>query len=95
MARGEVERAGCRATGESRRLVRSYGFNLVEEDSQLFGDPSLTLDCPGCGAPLDASNASTGILKFIECHRCDAVYPFALDESYVLEGSKTVLPACA
>jgi hypothetical protein len=95
MTRAEVERAVCRTTGESRRLVRSYGFSLVEEDSQLSNDPSLTLDCPGCGAPLDAANASTGILKFIECPRCDAVYPFALDEIYVLEGSKTVLPACA
>jgi uncharacterized C2H2 Zn-finger protein len=93
MTRAEVERAVCRATGESRRLVRSYGFSLVEEDSQLIGDPSLTLDCPGCGALLDAAKASTG--RFIECPRCDAVYPYALDEIYVLEGSKTVLPACA
>jgi len=95
MTRAEIERAVCRATGESRRLVRSYGFSLVDEEPQLICNPSLTLDCPGCGAPLEAANASTGILKFIECPRCDAVYPFAIDEIYVLESSKTVLPACA
>jgi hypothetical protein len=95
MTRAEVESAVCRATGENRRLVRSYGFSLVEEEPQLISSPSLTIDCPGCGASLEASNISTGSLKFIECPRCDAVYPFAIDEIYVLEGSTTAQPACA
>jgi uncharacterized C2H2 Zn-finger protein len=94
MTRSEVERAVCRATGESRHLVRSYGFSLIDPESGSIGDPSLMLDCPGCGAPLDACFAS-GPLKFVECPRCDAVYPFSVDEIYVTENSKTALPACA
>jgi hypothetical protein len=94
MSQAEIERAVCRATGESRHLVRSYGFSFVSEKSQLIGDPTLALDCPGCGMPLDASAQSTGLFKFIECPRCDAVFPCAVDEIYVVEGPTTELPVC-
>jgi hypothetical protein len=95
MTQSEIERAVCRATGETRRTIRSYGFNLQSEESESFEDLSLVLDCPGCGAPLDAANASTGPLKFIECSRCDAVYPFTVDEIYVGEAGRAPLPVCA
>jgi hypothetical protein len=95
MFRSEIERAVCRATGETRRTIRSYGFNLQSEESESFDDLSLVLDCPGCGAPLDAANASTGPFKFIECFRCDAIYPFTVEEIYVSEGPRAPLPVCA
>jgi hypothetical protein len=93
MTQSELERAVCRATGESRQTVRRYGFGLVEEQDASIADPSLVLDCPGCGARLGAENPST--IHFIECPRCDAVYPVTADEIYVSEGSGTLLPACA
>jgi hypothetical protein len=94
MIRSEIERAVSRATGESRRTIRAYGFNLISEERESFDDPLLVLDCPGCGAPLDAANVSTGVLKFVECPRCDAVYPFTADEIYVADGWQTVLAVC-
>ena len=93
MTQCELERAVCRATGESRQTIRRYGFRLVEEQVESLADPSLVLDCPGCGAPLGAVNPST--THFIECARCDAVYPFTVDEIYVSEVAGALLPACA
>jgi hypothetical protein len=95
MTQSEVERAVCRATRESRETIRRYGFQLVAERSESLADPSLALDCPGCGARLNAVNRSMPAPQFIECPRCDAVYPFAVDEIYVSEGSGALLPACA
>ena len=95
MTPSEVERAVCRVTGESRHLIRSYGFSLIDPQSASIADPALALDCPGCGASLDAAHASSGPHRFIECPRCDAVYPFSIDEIYVAESSKTALSACA
>ena len=95
MTQSEIERAVCRATGESRRTIRSYGFNIQSEESKSFDDLSLALDCPGCGAPLDAAKASTGTLKFIECPRCDALYPFTVYEIYVREDRRASFPVCA
>jgi hypothetical protein len=93
MTQSELERAVCRATGESRQTIRRYGFELVEKQSESIVAPTLAVDCPGCGTPLGAVNPST--IHFIECPRCDAVYPFTVDEIYVSEGSGTLLPACA
>jgi len=95
MTRSEIERAVSRATGETRRTIRSYGFSLISDEAVCPDDPLLVLDCPGCGASLDAANASTGVFKFVECPRCDAVYPFAVDEIYVVEGSKVAIAAYA
>ena len=95
MTRTEVERALVRATGETRATIRRYGFALVPEEPDLPTDPSLVVDCPGCGAPLDAASVSTGVFKFIECRRCDAVYPFAVDEIYVADDSHGAHAACA
>lgn len=93
MTQSELERAVCRATGESRQTIRRYGFGLLEDQAESLVDPSLVLDCPGCGAPLGAANLPP--THFIECPRCDAVYPFTVDEIYVSEGSGALLPACA
>ena len=45
-------------------------------------------------ASLDAAKVSTGVLRFVECTRCDAVFPFTADEIYVADGSTTALAAC-
>ncbi len=95
MTRTEIERAVVRATGETRATIRRYGFALVPEEPDLPTDPTLVLDCPGCGARLDPTSASTGVFKFIECRHCDAVYPFAVDEIYVADGSNAGRAACA
>jgi hypothetical protein len=95
MTRSEIERAVVRATGENRRTVRRYGFSLVIEEPEPPNDPRLVLDCPGCGAHLDAAGASNDIRKLIDCPRCDALYPFAVDELYVADGSNAALAACA
>jgi hypothetical protein len=95
MTQSELERAVCRATGESRQTIRRYGFGLVEELSEFLVAPSLAVDCPGCGTALDVVNPSTSPGKFIECPRCDAVYPFTVDEIYVSEVSEAQLPICA
>jgi hypothetical protein len=95
MTQSELERAVCRATGESRQTIRRYGFGLVEAHPELFADPSLALDCPGCGAPLDAVNVAIAPPEFIECPRCDALYPFTVDEIYVSDGFGAPLSVCA
>ena len=95
MTRSEIERAVARATGESRATIRSYGFTLLPEEPDTATDPSLVLDCPGCGSSLDATTAAAGIFRAIECPRCDAVYPFALNELYVADGPNADLAVCA
>jgi hypothetical protein len=94
MTQSELEKAVSRATGESRRTIRSFGFSLLDEQPALANDPLLVLDCPGCGLPLDAADSSFDDFN-IECQRCDAVYPFAADELYVVDGSQAALAACA
>jgi hypothetical protein len=94
MTRTEIERAVVRATGETRTTIRRYGFALLPEEPDLPTDPSLVLDCPGCGALLEATNASRGVFKVIECRHCDAVYPFSVDEMYVADGSNAARAAC-
>jgi len=50
------------------------------------------LNCPGCGARLPMSGDSSD--EFIECSRCDAVYPFETAELYVTDGPVSALGAC-
>jgi hypothetical protein len=83
MNQSEVERAVARATGESRRFVKQFGFSLVE-DLRADPDPALVVDCPGCGAVLNPDDA--GNRHELECPRCDAVYPVGAEELYVLDG---------
>ena len=94
MTHSEIEQAVARATGESRRVIRRYGFGIVPEEPELSIDPSLVFDCPGCGARLDVDNISDSPRE-LECPRCDAVYPVAVDELYVADEPQQVLVACA
>jgi hypothetical protein len=91
----EVERAVARATGESRRLIRRYGFSLMPNEVEPSSDLAIALDCPGCGSGLNAGSASTALGE-IECSRCDAIYPYARDELYVADQPpRTQVPAVA
>jgi hypothetical protein len=91
MTNSEIERAVARATGESRSVISRYGFSLVPDECELQTDVSLAVDCPGCGVRLDVA----GPLTEFECGRCDAVYPFAVDELYVANCTSQPLAACA
>ena len=84
MIHSEVERAVARATGESRRFVRSYGFSLLSEDLDHSTQPALAIDCPGCGAVIYREDPISRCRE-VECPRCDAVYPVEDDEHYVAE----------
>jgi hypothetical protein len=94
MTRSELERAVARVTGESRHVIRRYGFSIVPEEPEPPTEVSLVLDCPGCGARLDVDDVSNPLGE-LECPRCDAVYPFAVDELYVADGPQRAFAACA
>jgi hypothetical protein len=95
MTRSEIERAVSRVTGETRRTVRSYGFSLLAEEPEPPNDePLLVLDCPGCGTRLGAKVDPCGVREFIECPRCDALYPIAVDDMYVADAD-AALAVCA
>jgi hypothetical protein len=83
MNQSEIERAVARATGESRRFIKRFGFSLVPDESERRGNPALAIDCPGCGAVLNLDAAANR--PELECPRCDAVYPVAADELYVVD----------
>jgi hypothetical protein len=91
MTNSEIERAVARATGESRSVISRYGFSRVPDECEPQTDVSLAVDCPGCGVRLDVAWPLTEF----ECGRCDAVYPFAVDELYVANCSPLPLAACA
>jgi hypothetical protein len=94
MKQSEIERAVARATGESRRLIRRYGFSLVSEEAEPCLDPTLALDCPGCGAALNVDDVANDASE-LECARCDAVYTFAVDELYVADRPHSAFAGCA
>jgi hypothetical protein len=95
LTRSEIEQAVARVTGESRQVIRRYGFSIVSEEPESPTDPSLVLDCPGCGVRLDVNDVSNPQLDELECPRCDAVYPFVVDELYVTDAPKRAFAACA
>jgi hypothetical protein len=94
MTQNELNRAVARATGESRGTIREFGFSLASQEPPPPTVPTLAVDCPGCGAPLeiDSTEPARGL---IECSRCDAFYPYADHEIYVTDSPQTVLAACA
>jgi hypothetical protein len=94
MTNSEIEQAVARATGESRRVISSYGFSLLPNECEPETDVSLALDCPGCGARLDVVDVSEPLTE-LECGRCDAVYPFTVNELYVADCTPQPLAACA
>ena len=95
MTPSEIERAVASATGESRHTIRSYGFSLLPEQPESEDDPLLPFDCPGCGATLDAAGGGNAPSSFVECPRCDALYPVALDEVLTAAVSSEPLVRCA
>ena len=55
MNQSELERAVARATGESRRFVKQFGFSLVDDEPRPGDELTLAIDCPGCGAVCDGA----------------------------------------
>jgi hypothetical protein len=94
MTNSEIEQAVARATGESRHVISRYGFSLVPDQCEHETDVSLALDCPGCGARLDVADVSQPLTEH-ECGRCDAVYPFTVNELYVADRTTQPLAVCA
>ena len=94
MNQSEVERAVARATGESRRFVKRFGFSLISDATEHCTDPALAIDCPGCGAAFSPDDV-VNLVSELECPRCDAVYPIAADELYVVDSPRTGSAACA
>ena len=96
MNRSALERAVARATGESRRTIRRYGFSLASDDFPSTMAPAhLGLDCPGCGAGLPLHHTRPELPEFAECPNCDAVYPYEPEEVYLAETVDEVTAACA
>jgi hypothetical protein len=93
MNQSEVERAVARATGESRRFIKRFGFSLLALEPEYGTNPALALDCPGCGAALDPDHV-VARLSEVECPRCDAVYPLSTDEIYVVDTARSAEPSC-
>ncbi len=94
MNQSEVERAVARATGEPRRFVKHFGFTLMAEEPEPCADLGLAIDCPGCGASLNPGDP-LDCLTEVECDYCDAVYPMAPEEVYVVNRSSAAPAACA
>jgi hypothetical protein len=93
MTQNELNRAVARATGESRGTIRDLGFTLMAQEAEPATEPTLAIDCPGCGAPLEAhfSDPNRG---HVECPRCDAFYPYSEKEIYVSDTEEALLAAC-
>jgi hypothetical protein len=94
MNQSDVERAVARATGESRRFIKHFGFSLNAGETESCPDLTLAIDCPGCGAALNP-DAALDRLSEVECAHCDAVYPMAVEEVYVANRPRTAPAACA
>jgi hypothetical protein len=94
MTQSEVERAVARATGESQRFIKHFGFSLIADEPESCTDLALAIDCPGCGAALNP-DAALDRLGEVECAYCDAVYPMAGEEVYVANRPCTAPAACA
>ena len=94
MNQSEVEQAVARATGESRRFIKRFGFSLIADQPEPGTEPALAIDCPGCGAVFEPSHLRNRFSE-LECPLCDALYPVAADELYVVDHPLPALGACA
>ncbi len=95
MNRSALERAVARATGESRRTIRNFGFSLVPDEAPAAAMTQLGLDCPGCGAGIALQNTDSKLPEYVECARCDAAFPYSHDKLYLAESSHEAIAACA
>ena len=94
MTQNELNRAVARATGESRGTIRGLGFTLVTQEAEPATEPTLAVDCPGCGARLEVHSCEPNRGE-VECPCCDAVYPYTDEEIYVSDTADSLLAACA
>lgn len=96
MNRSTLERAVARATGESRRTIRHYGFSLVPDEAPTSEAAAcLGIDCPGCGAEIALSTENVTLPELAECTRCDGAYPYAPYELYLADVQEDAVAACA
>jgi hypothetical protein len=93
MTQNELNRAVARATGESRGTIRDLGFTLVTQEAEPATEPTLAVDCPGCGARLEVHSCDSNRGE-VECPCCDAVYPYSDEEIYVSDTAESLLAAC-
>lgn len=93
MSRLQLHRLVARATGESRRMIRSLGFNLVRLDVPIPPPaPHLCLCCPGCGEDVPLRSQAGRLPEFAECKTCDISYPYSENEVFLPE---TVIGGCS
>lgn len=81
-------RSIARSTGESCRTIRHRGFSKVRRRSHCHQTLVLTvgLICPGCGTSLPLlQHPGDALPELVECLRCDAFYPYDVEELQVLE----------
>jgi hypothetical protein len=90
-----LESAVARATGETRRTVRHYGFSLVPDEAPTIVAEHLGLDCPGCGARIALSSTHSTLPELAECPHCDAAFPYEPEEIYLAETADIGVAACA
>lgn len=73
----------CR-TGEDRALITQRGFSLAPAQPAPVPDVGLCVSCPGCTRSLPVTADDFGSDPddefWADCARCDAAFPFALDE---------------
>ncbi|HEV3301717.1 MAG TPA: hypothetical protein VG055_18835 [Planctomycetaceae bacterium] len=81
-------------TGESHGTIREFGFILARQEPEPESEPTLAVDCPGCGARLEL-NPSQPPNGSVECWRCDAIYAYSDEEIYVSDTAESPLAACA
>jgi hypothetical protein len=94
MTQNELNRAVARATGESRGTIRDLGFTLVTQEAEPATEPTLAVDCPGCGTRLEVHSCDPSRGE-VECPCCDAFYPYSDEEIYVSDTAESLLAACA
>ncbi len=86
MKQSEIDRRVARATGESRRTIAHYGFQLDRPVAAI--EPCIGVNCPGCGqlVSLDQDQPFEPQQE-AECLRCDAYYPVATDELFLTDSA--------
>lgn len=84
MKQSEIDRRVARATGESRKTIAHYGFQLDQPITAV--EPCIGLNCPGCGQLVSLNqDQSFESRQEAECLRCDAYYPVENSELFLTE----------
>lgn len=86
MKQSEIDRLVARATGESRRTIAHYGFQLDQPVTPA--EPCIGLNCPGCGQLVSLNQEQPfERQREAECLRCDAYYPVENSELFLTEST--------